>query len=177
MDALLLEEEYAAEERVTLVDRPPASAFPATFRVTVPAGWRPGERSLARIVRDMQRRALGLKSVLLADGAVIRVERTAAYERARRLATPDEDLDDVVDEVSGAWWSNGEEEGFVHRSAPEVVPSPEGASPAASDAPVQPDPRAEVHEAGTARPTPGARDTDPLRRAIRTAVGRFRRQR
>jgi len=64
----------------------------------------------------MQKRAQGLRSVVLPDGQVARLERTAAVERAMRVRRDGEDLDDAVAAVSGTWWSEGTEEGFRHHT-------------------------------------------------------------
>ncbi|MFC7105182.1 hypothetical protein ACFQQB_34920 [Nonomuraea rubra] len=42
-----------------------------------------------------------------------RLERTSAFARARLVAADGEDLDDVVDEVSGVSWVEGETYGFT----------------------------------------------------------------
>jgi GT2 family glycosyltransferase len=115
LDLRLLHEEYRADARVELVEEVTPTAFPAQFRLRLPVGWRPGRGALTRLVQDMQKRSLGLRLVLLPDGQVARLERTAAFERALRVMRADEDLDDVVDTVAGSWWSEGEEDGFQHR--------------------------------------------------------------
>lgn len=114
LDVRLLQEEYAADPRVSFVEELAPTAFPAQFRLHLPVGWRPGPESLERVLREMQRRSQGLRSILLTDGQAVRIERTAAFERALRVMTDDEDLDDVVDTVSETWWSDGRREGFEH---------------------------------------------------------------
>ncbi len=99
---------------MSLVEDLPATGYPALFRLHLPVGWRPGTETLERVTREMQRRAHGLRSILLPDGAVARIERTAAFERALRLKADDELLDDAVDTVSETWWSDGARDGFVH---------------------------------------------------------------
>ena len=150
------------------------SAFPALFRMHLPTGWRPGGCTVEDLVLEMQRRAQGLRSVLLPDGSVVRLERTTAFERARRVMRAGEDLDDVVDEVSATWWSEGVEDGFLHPThAP--GPSSAAAAPAAATPP----------GGGSAAPRP-AQATVPAvgpvagagwaRRAARRAgLGRLRR--
>lgn len=112
LDKRLLAEEYASDARVRLVETVAPTAFPAQYRLHLPAGWRPGERTLDQLTKQMQKRVQGLRSIFLPDTRVVRLERTAAFERALRLVRPGEDLDDVVEEVSGTWWSEGTEEGF-----------------------------------------------------------------
>jgi len=122
LEARLIQEEYTHDARVTLVEKLPSSAFPAQFRLHVPAGWRPGPTTLETLTREMQRRSQGLRQLLLPQGEVVRLERTAAFERASRTRREGEDLDDAVDAVSATHWSSGEEAGFVHHSA---VPHPD----------------------------------------------------
>ena len=117
LELRLAREEYAADARVVLAEEVGESAFPAQFRLRLPAGWRPGRTSLDDLTRRMQRRSQGLVSVLLGDGRVARLERTAAFERARRVIREGEDLDDVVDLVSETWWTAGDEVGFEHPAA------------------------------------------------------------
>ena len=112
LDLRLLQEEYDADPRVRLVDDLAQSAWPAQFRMHLPVGWQPGVDSIEKVAREMQRRSQGLRSILLPDGQVVRVERTAAFERARRVMAADERLDDVVDQVSVTWWSDGHRDGF-----------------------------------------------------------------
>jgi GT2 family glycosyltransferase len=114
LDLRLVKEEYASEARVVCTEQlVAATAFPAMFRLHLPAGWRPGETTMDHLTQDMQERAHGLRSVLLPDGQVVRLERTAAFERAGRSRDEGEDIDDVVDEIAGTWWSEGLEDGFV----------------------------------------------------------------
>jgi GT2 family glycosyltransferase len=114
MELRLIHEEYAGEARVVYADRVPETSFPATFRLRLPVGWRPGQDSMSSLARHMQERHLGLTSVVLADGKSARFERTAAFARALRLGEGEDDLvlDDVVDEVAGTWWQAGDEIGF-----------------------------------------------------------------
>jgi len=60
----------------------------------------------------MEKQALGRVSVLMPDGSVARVERTAAAARTDRLILDQEDRDDVMDEVYGGWWCDGPDVGF-----------------------------------------------------------------
>ena len=109
----LVQAEYVGEGRVSFAEDVPASAFPAPYRLLLPAGWAPDREAVARLAREMSKLDRGLSSVLLPDGRVARLERTSAYTRAARVLRPDEDLDDAVDDVSGTWWFDGVEEGFT----------------------------------------------------------------
>ncbi|MEV5894606.1 glycosyltransferase [Nonomuraea fuscirosea] len=90
-------------------------AVPYVLRL--PAGWIPGEDTLARLLDLARDEGLGLVNVLLresADGVVTaRLERAAAFARARLVAAPGEGLDDAVDTVSGVVWVDGETYGFT----------------------------------------------------------------
>ena len=132
LEERLILEEYANDARVTFIEKLPGSAFPVQFRLHLPAGWRPGTTTLENLTREMQRRSQGLRQLLLPDGLVVRLERTAAFERAVRTRREGEDLDDAIDAVSETRWSSGEEAGFTHHSAELVEPEP--GPPSAHDA-------------------------------------------
>lgn len=142
LESRLTHEEYVGEARVEFVEEVPESPFPAAYRLRLPAGWSPGSRTVENLVLDMQDRVEGLRSVLLPDGQVVRLERTAALARARMVMAPGENLDDVIDQVSGSRWAEGLEEGFVHVSRPaELIERPATPTPIAQastpSAPVQ----------------------------------------
>ncbi|NUW36624.1 glycosyltransferase [Nonomuraea sp. SMC257] len=110
LDLVLVHGHYRHEGRVRLADS--AEVDPAVpFVLRLPPGWSPGVDSLARLLDLCREEGLGLVSVLLEespDGVVAaRLERTAAFARARVVARPGEDLDDVVDEVAGVTWVEG----------------------------------------------------------------------
>jgi len=101
---------YRSEPRVRLVAAVPAGPPDAAFRLHLPnAGWVPSRRTLADLMLHVEKTHDGLRQVMLPDGSAARLERTAAFARAARLAGPDEDLDDVVDEVYGSAWNAAED--------------------------------------------------------------------
>ncbi|WP_113702180.1 glycosyltransferase family 2 protein, partial [Nonomuraea lactucae] len=111
LDLALVHGHYLHEGRVRLTTTADVDpAVPYTLRL--PPGWVPGDDSLARLLDLCRDEGLGLVGVLLqesADGVVAaRLERTAAFARARIVAGPDEDLDDAVDDVAGVTWVAGE---------------------------------------------------------------------
>ncbi|MFI6319933.1 glycosyltransferase family 2 protein [Nonomuraea sp. NPDC050556] len=123
LDLVLLRGHYAYEGRVRLADAPVVDpAVPYVWRL--PVGWVPGEDSLAALLDVARDEGQGLVNVLLEETAAgvvaARLERTSAFARASLLVGPGESLDDVVDEVSGVCWLEGESYGFT-RSAQGLV--------------------------------------------------------
>ncbi|GAB3198657.1 hypothetical protein GCM10027062_13370 [Nocardioides hungaricus] len=131
LPARLLRASYAGEPRVTLSASLPAPA--GQFRLVLgSAAWAPAAEALGTLVLHLERTHHGLRQVMMPDGSSARVERTAAYARARRVAEPGEDLDDVVDELFGSWWVEGGDAGF-ESSATIERPRPRGTAGAAQD--------------------------------------------
>ncbi|GII82944.1 hypothetical protein Ssi03_09340 [Sphaerisporangium siamense] len=142
LDLTLLRGHYAHDARVRFAAAEPARLAP--YRLRLPAGWVPGEDSLARLLDLAVEGDHGLVGVLLAEGpqglVTARLERRSAFERAELTAAtsgtsmtpgapttseapeteeaagtwnaPDA-LDDLVDEVYGTLWTDGETLGFV----------------------------------------------------------------
>ncbi|GAB6984566.1 glycosyltransferase family 2 protein [Nocardioides pyridinolyticus] len=109
--ARLLRASYAGEPRVTLAESLPPPT--GQFRMVLgSAAWAPTPETLGTLVLHLERTHHGLRQVMMPDGSSARVERTAAYARARKVAEPGEDLDDVVDELFGSWWVEGGDAGF-----------------------------------------------------------------
>ncbi|GLW05129.1 hypothetical protein Misp01_02590 [Microtetraspora sp. NBRC 13810] len=124
LDLALIHGHYAHEPRVHLVTD--AAPTFAPFRLVLPAGWAPGEDTLARLLDLAREQECGLVNVLLAeraDGVVTaRLERTAAFARAELVAGAEEDLDDVVEETFGVLWADGETYGFTAAAdAPDIL--------------------------------------------------------
>ncbi|GAA3411205.1 glycosyltransferase family 2 protein [Streptosporangium vulgare] len=163
LDLVLIRGHYAHEPRVRFADevpavvpalssdRPGGSAAPGPawavpYRLRLPAGWVPGEDTLARLLDLARDEGYGLVSVLLAEGdgdaetgemgeggriaepvgagtgsgrAVVRarLERAAAFARAAIVLEEGEDLDDAVDDTFGVIWVDGETYGFAPEAA------------------------------------------------------------
>ncbi|MCC5581594.1 glycosyltransferase family 2 protein [Microtetraspora sp. AC03309] len=127
LDLRLISAGYEGDARVTFTEDLPESCFPIPFRFHCPAGWVPGQDALGRLIAFADRNALGVLSLALEERDEVvhaRLERTAALSRARLVADPGEDLDDVVHEVFGTLWDVGEKWGVV-RSESATTVSPE----------------------------------------------------
>ncbi|MGC5012766.1 glycosyltransferase [Streptosporangium sp. DT93] len=167
---------------------PGSAAGPVPFRLRLPAGWVPGEDTLARLLDLAQDEGYGLVSVLLAEGdgedgspagtggatdlgtvreappAIVtaRLERVAAFARAAIVREEGEDLDDAVEDTFGVIWVDGESHGFAY--GPRPVAGRRGAYRARTEA-----------EAEVARLT---REAERLRGQVtkwRDEAGRWRR--
>ncbi|GAA1291520.1 hypothetical protein Psi02_35950 [Planotetraspora silvatica] len=120
--AQAIQEAYAGRSRVVFAgDAPGPASQSVPFRFHCPPGWVPSPQTLGSIVAFADRKALGVLSLALdeREGVVsARLERTAAMNRARLLARPGEDLDDLVHETFGTLWEAGETWGIAAASAP-----------------------------------------------------------
>ena len=105
---------YRSEPRVRMLRTMPPGQPEATFRLHLPnARWVPLRRTLADLVLHVEKTHDGLRLVRMPDGSTARLERTAAFARASRVATLGEDLDAVVDEVYGVSSTDAEQLGFL----------------------------------------------------------------
>ncbi|MEO3868743.1 glycosyltransferase [Nonomuraea sp. B12E4] len=116
LDLVLTQGHYEYEPRVRLATT--EEVHPSVpFVLRLPAGWVPGEDSVARLLNLAKNEGLGLIGVLLdesSEGVVAaRLERVSSFARARLVARPGEDLDDAVDDVSGVRWVDAETYGFT----------------------------------------------------------------
>ncbi|SDG53666.1 Glycosyltransferase, GT2 family [Sinosporangium album] len=145
LDLVLLRGHYAHEGRVRLAPRPETGSHPAggdgggawavrgegagralvpgesgggavPYRLRLPAGWVPGEDTLATLLELAGGEGYGLVCVLLdedGDGVLAaRLERTSSFARAALVREPGEPLDDAVDDVAGVVWVDAETYGF-----------------------------------------------------------------
>ncbi|WP_405145204.1 glycosyltransferase [Sphaerisporangium sp. NBC_01403] len=126
LDLTLVHGHYAYEGRVRLTASEAERLAP--FRLRLPAGWVPGEDTLARLLDLAVDGGYGLVSVLLAETAEgvaeARLERRAAFARAALVTAPEPPsrpyaetgagrYDEAVDDVFGSLWIDGETLGFV----------------------------------------------------------------
>ncbi|MER6171758.1 glycosyltransferase [Streptosporangium sp. NPDC001681] len=157
LDLVLIRGHYAHEARVRFVDeasvtsavtsapsedsrQPRAGGTAAPYRLRLPAGWVPGDDTLARLLDLAGDDGYGLVSVLLAEGGqdgdggaaggpgagsermivAARLERAAAFGRAAIVLEEGEDLDDAVEDTFGVVWVDGETYGFASEARPIV---------------------------------------------------------
>jgi len=169
LDARLVHASYVSEPRVRLRESLEDGGGPAMLRLTLSsAAWAPERQAVNRMVRELEWTHHGLRTALQPDGATARLERTAAVQRARRVAGPGEDLDDVVDALFGTWWVDGPEVGFAP-ARDVVVPRLPGRSGPARDPATLPEteggdpPVAGPRPAAASAPTPRDGGSAPRR--------------
>ncbi|WP_336208397.1 glycosyltransferase [Nonomuraea sp. LPB2021202275-12-8] len=116
LELVLVHGHYQHEGRVRF-STTGETGFTVPYVLRLPPGWAPGEDSLAALLELSRADGLGLVNVLLDESpsgvVAARLERTASFARARLLAGPQEELDDVVDDVSAVAWVEGETYGFA----------------------------------------------------------------
>ena len=115
LDPRLVHETFRGDPRVRFVESIPETDPRVPFRLNLPAGPALTATALADLVKEIDREEVGLLCAPLpgatreGDG-VLRLERAAAYARARHLE-PDaggKDLDRVVEQTHGTHWIPGE---------------------------------------------------------------------
>ncbi len=78
---------FVGDPRVRFVDAAPTGRPDATFRLVLPnAAFAPRRPTLEKTLLHLEHTHDGLRLLELKDGSVARVERTAAFSRARRIA-------------------------------------------------------------------------------------------
>ncbi|WP_304453958.1 glycosyltransferase family 2 protein [Nocardiopsis sp. YSL2] len=121
-DPLLLEDLFRNDPRVRLTEDPPEDDPRVPFRLYLPAGPVPVAGAVEELLAAADGAGAGLLRALLRGAAregELRLERTAAFARARRLEpkATGRDLDRVVEEVHGVHWTTST--AFVGRPADE----------------------------------------------------------
>ncbi|GAA1460753.1 glycosyltransferase [Nocardiopsis exhalans] len=111
LDLRLAHETFRGDPRVRFVETEPGTDPRVPFRLYLDAGPEPYPQTLAELVRTCDSTAAGLLSApmpgaLTAEEGMLRLERTAAFSRARHLAPEAQgrELDRVVEEVHGIHW-------------------------------------------------------------------------
>lgn len=114
VQARLIAETFRADSRVRLRARVPEPDLAVPFRLLLPPTAQPTREAVKVATKLADKERLGLLEVTLPDGgAVARLERRAAFARARHLDPDGADLDDLVGRVHGARRVDGAEAGLV----------------------------------------------------------------
>ena len=121
----LIEEMYDAESRVRISADTPESDQAVPYRLLMPGPAPLHGNSITGILGTAERADAGLVLAELPDSAPARFERTAAFSRARHIATADDDLDRVV---AGIWGA------AVHKGLSTAEPGATAFNPAPADA-------------------------------------------
>ncbi|WP_285733660.1 glycosyltransferase family 2 protein [Nocardiopsis sp. ATB16-24] len=115
LDLRLVRETFRGDPRVRLVESAPAPDPRVPFRLRVPVDTALREHAVADLLEAVDENRAGLLCAPLPgatrSGGVLRLERAAAYARARHLwpDADDEELDRGVEEVYGTHWTPGED--------------------------------------------------------------------
>ncbi|MCY9782607.1 glycosyltransferase [Nocardiopsis sp. EMB25] len=130
LDLRLIRETFRGDPRVHFVEDDPDTDPRVTYRSRVPVGPRPTPTALAELVETANKRRVGLLCAPMpgatrAEDGVLRLERVAAFARARHLSpeATGKDLDRVVEEVHGTHWMPGEEFVVAEGDAQPVSPA------------------------------------------------------
>ena len=133
LDLRLTHETFRGDPRVRFVESPPETDPRVPYRLYLEAGPPPTPDALAELVKTCDRSGAGLlcaplPGALRAGEGILRLERVAAFERARHLdpRVAGKDLDHLVEEVFGIHWapatgivaSLGPEEAELEERAP-----------------------------------------------------------
>jgi len=115
LDLRLVRETFRGDPRVRFTEAEPGHDARVPFRLHVPVGATPTSTMVADLVRTVNDKKAGLLSAPLpgatrAGDGVLRLERTAAFARARHLepGASGGDLDRVVEDVHTTHWMPGE---------------------------------------------------------------------
>ncbi|MGP3933134.1 glycosyltransferase [Nonomuraea sp. KM88] len=116
LDLVLVHGHYEHESRVRLATAEEVDPR-VPFVLRLPAGWAPGEDSVAVLLDLARVEGLGLIEVMLdepaGDAVPARLERVSAFARARLVAREGEPLDAAVQAVSGVQRVEGDKHGFT----------------------------------------------------------------
>ena len=142
LDLRLAHETFRGDPRVRFVESPPETDPRVPFRLYLEAGPPPTPDALAELVTACDRSGAGLlcspmPGALSAGDGVLRLERVAAFERARHLDPEAEgkDLDRLVEEVFGIHWTPAT--GVIASLGPEEAELEEKASTGPEDESVE----------------------------------------
>lgn len=112
LDLRLLAETFRCDPRVRFGATAETSDPAIPYRITMPAGLLAVPEAIASLIESANERRVGKLNCAVTGFeplATVTLERTAALTRAQSLREPGEDLEDVVDEVWGVWWEDGDQ--------------------------------------------------------------------
>ncbi|TDD26017.1 glycosyltransferase [Nonomuraea diastatica] len=116
LDLVLVHGHYEHESRVRLATAEEVDPR-VPFVLRLPAGWAPGEDSVAVLLDLARVEGLGLIEVALdepaGDAVTARLERVSSFARARLVARAGEPLDDAVEAVAGVQRVDGDKHAFT----------------------------------------------------------------
>jgi hypothetical protein len=115
----LIEEAYDAETRVRVAAEAPAPDPAVPYRLLLPRPVPLRANSIGKLIAAMERDDAGLVLAALPDAPPARLERTAAFARARHI-TGDSGLDQVVAGI----WGAARYDGLAAREAERTVYEP-----------------------------------------------------
>ncbi|WP_158299645.1 glycosyltransferase [Glycomyces paridis] len=121
----LIEELYGTETRVRRSTDTPEHDPAVPYRLLLPKPIPLGPKSIGKLLAAIERVDAGLLLAALPDGPPARLERTAAFARARHI-TGDTDLDQVVAGI----WGVAEHQGLAEPEPGPTVFNPPPADPA-----------------------------------------------
>lgn len=131
----LVHDTYRGDARVRLLERLPAGRARSPFTMHLPGvAFAPRPRALERLVLHLEHTHDGLRLIELRDESVVRIERTAAFQRARLVAAPGESLDEVIAEVAGTATLEHRAAGFGPTAKVRPKPLPRTGGPAVDSA-------------------------------------------
>nr|WP_223830502.1 glycosyltransferase family 2 protein [Nocardiopsis quinghaiensis] len=132
LDLRLVRELFRGDPRVRFTGSEPEHDPRVPFLLRAPAGARLEPGALRELLRTAERTGAGLLRSLPPGDAqgegALRMERTAAYARARHLSSGpgEEDHDQLVEQVCGIHWTGGEGIFAVSSAAAEETGAAEG---------------------------------------------------
>ncbi|MEE2037804.1 glycosyltransferase family A protein [Nocardiopsis sp. CT-R113] len=120
----LVREAFRCESRVVFAEEVPRADPDVPFRLFLPTGLPLARHAVRRMVQraDEARAGLLRAAVPGSDRGGPRLERTAAFARARRLGAGAEDVDALVGEVSEVHWIDGETQLLTEEDGPPRPP-------------------------------------------------------
>ncbi|WP_100448728.1 glycosyltransferase [Glycomyces xiaoerkulensis] len=112
VDLRLIAETFRADPRVEFAEDLDQPSRNVPFRLTMPVGLLVAPNAVSEVVRVANTRRVGKVNCAVTGFealAAVTLERTAALSRALHLRAEGETLEDVIDEIWGVWWEDGDD--------------------------------------------------------------------